>query len=254
MVITNKICHEHEIADNGNSNAYYKLCRIKIGGYYVNYPIEICYFQRGSKTITKLNILFDSINTTDPNLNKFTYFGHCIGAFIVKASTSTWDVYVKKSEAWDSVGFIYWSCKNTNIALNVVGSSESTVPNGYTKAINYEANTMFPVGAVYLTYNDNNPGNFLGGTWVRFGEGRTLIGQGTGNDGSTSMTFATNSSGGKYNHNHTINTRFSAWQPYSNGVGLKYTQGESVLNNPITSSDSSTIQPYITVYFWRRTA
>lgn len=272
LVITNKICHEHEIADNGNSNAYYKLCRIKIGGYYVNYPIEICYFQRGSKTITKLNILFDSINTTDPNLNKFTYFGHCIGAFIVKASTSTWDVYVKKSEAWDSVGFIYWSCKNTNIALNVVGSSESTVPNGYTKAINYEANTMFPVGAVYLTYNDNNPGNFLGGTWVRFGEGRTLIGQGTGNDGANSRTFNANDTGGEYkhklstselpSHNHSIGAYWSKQE--ASGYGLAtgnvgfydrvMVSGSGNSGSTGSGNSHNNVQPYITVYFWRRTA
>lgn len=46
-------------------------------------------------------------------------------------------------------------------------------------------NKIFPVGAVYITYDNNNPGNFLGGTWERFGQGRTLVGEGTGNDGST---------------------------------------------------------------------
>lgn len=112
----------------------------------------------------------------------------------------------------------------------------------------------YPVGSIYLSWDNTNPQSFMGGTWERFGQGRTLIGQGTGNDGTNSQTFNANSIGGEYNHNHTINTRFSALQPYSNGVGLKYTQGESVLNNPITSSNSSAIQPYITVYFWRRTA
>lgn len=61
-------------------------------------------------------------------------------------------------------------------------------------------NKIYPVGAIYITYNNNNPGTFLGGTWERFGQGRTLIGEGTGNDGGTSKTFEANSSGGEYNH------------------------------------------------------
>lgn len=31
-------------------------------------------------------------------------------------------------------------------------------------------NKLYPVGAVYITYSNNNPGNFLGGTWVQFGQ------------------------------------------------------------------------------------
>lgn len=39
---------------------------------------------------------------------------------------------------------------------------------------------MYPVGSVYITADKNNPGNFIGGTWEQFGQGRTLIGEGTG--------------------------------------------------------------------------
>jgi hypothetical protein len=68
------------------------------------------------------------------------------------------------------------------------------------------------------------------------------------------MSYATSSTGGKYNHSHTIRVDFSKTQSYRFGVGLKYTEGESVLNNPIPSDNSSSIQPYITVFFWRRTS
>ncbi|MCB8641970.1 DUF859 family phage minor structural protein, partial [Holdemanella sp. DFI.5.55] len=200
LVINDKIQYSREISGNGNTDGYFKLCQIKINSTYVNYPIEICYFQRGSQTTTKLNILFYSINTNDPSLYKFTYFGYCRGAYIVKASTSTWDIYVKKCEPWDAIGFVYWSCKTPNVALNIIGSNEAKLPDGYTRAINFEADMMYPVGAVYITYNNNNPGNFLGGTWERFGQGRTLVGEGTGNDGSTSMSFTSNSTGGEYYH------------------------------------------------------
>lgn len=44
--------------------------------------------------------------------------------------------------------------------------------------------SMWPVGSIYLNVNGTNPGTFLGGTWVQFGQGRCLVGVGTGNDGS----------------------------------------------------------------------
>ena len=138
-------------------------------------------------------------------------------------------------------------------------------------------NKLYPVGAIYLTWNNNNPGNFLGGTWVQFGQGRTLMGQGTGNDGSTSMSFTSNSTGGEFkhklvleempNHTHYIldqlsdgNTGFSGdpggKSPYTRATeradrtkrywwGTTYPSGGDKAHN--------NVQPYIVTYFWRRT-
>lgn len=51
---------------------------------------------------------------------------------------------------------------------------------------------LFPIGAVYITANNVNPGTFIGGTWVQIGQGRTLIGVGTlGSD-----TYAAGATGG----------------------------------------------------------
>ena len=153
-------------------------------------------------------------------------------------------------------------------------------------------NKIYPVGAVYITYNNNNPGKFLGGTWVRFGEGRTLIGEGTGNDGSTSMSFTTGSEGGNYKHYHAIQVGYtimygdvtngdeskaimvakladnSGWAEAVKDTGygdttkfntgteysFKYGNTAQARSSTGTTSKSSGIQPYITVYFWRRTA
>ena len=113
----------------------------------------------------------------------------------------------------------------------------------------------YPVGSVYISISSNfNPNTSFGGKWERFGQGRTLVGEGTGNDGTTSMNFTAGSSGGEYKHKHTTKTEFPKYQPYKSGFGLKYCQGESVMENPLSSDYSSTVQPYITVYFWKRTA
>ena len=135
---------------------------------------------------------------------------------------------------------------------------------------------IYPVGAVYITYNNNNPGKFLGGTWVRFGEGRTLIGEGTGNDGSTSMSFTPNSSDGKYKNTHYHVTSFG-WDMNAFYAGKPdgakngdYNRTSVIPNGYIINAGSSqtsqsrlnwtddrtisNVQPYIVVFFWRRTA
>lgn len=48
---------------------------------------------------------------------------------------------------------------------------------------------LFPIGAIYLTAGNTNPGMFLGGTWTQIAQGRTLIGVGTlGSDTYTEGT------------------------------------------------------------------
>lgn len=51
---------------------------------------------------------------------------------------------------------------------------------------------LFPIGAIYLTAGNTNPGTFLGGTWAQIAQGRTLIGVGAlGSD-----TYAAGNTGG----------------------------------------------------------
>ena len=145
-------------------------------------------------------------------------------------------------------------------------------------------NKIFPVGAVYITYDKKNPGTFLGGTWEQFGQGRTLVGEGTGNDGSTSMSFTTDSSGGEYKHklleieipkhHHSVRLMvkgYPGWEERtadSYGVMIDYQSSNYVTpNEKVHATDASAfvytgwagdnvhhnnVQPYIVTYFWRR--
>lgn len=136
-------------------------------------------------------------------------------------------------------------------------------------------NKIFPVGAVYITYDKKNPGTFLGGTWEQFGQGRTLVGEGTGNDGSTSMSFTSNSTGEEYYHTlsfsempahgHEIGIwgtsgtlKTDAWK-FMTIQGSHYSDNKSHNVNSIHTNASGSgtphanIQPYLVVFFWRRT-
>lgn len=137
---------------------------------------------------------------------------------------------------------------------------------------------LYPVGAVYITYNNNNPKNFLGGTWIQFGQGRTLIGQGTGSDANKNTgTFNDQQYGGEYRktltahigatHNDTNRIGYAA----RGGKGGTYSyslsgQNGATISNATTINHTTAVSdqhkeenfwilpPYITVYFWRRTA
>ena len=152
---------------------------------------------------------------------------------------------------------------------------------------------LYPVGHIYMSTNSANPGTlFPGTTWEAYAQGRVLIGAGTGTDSrSEKKTFAAGSTGGEYNHQLTVgelaqhNHSGSAasagahthvWytgQYGSNndsaacdaqGAGNHYSQHitqsagahtHSVsIANAGSNSVHNNIQPYVSVYIWRRTA
>ena len=160
--------------------------------------------------------------------------------------------------------------ENTSSTHVLVENGNEIQYRDWNKLVNSIKSAMYPVGSVYITYNNVNPGTFLGGTWERFGQGRTLVGEGTGNDGSTSMSFTSGSTGGEYEHKLTINEMPSHnHKLYARGGPTTQTSSPFAANKPITQGSNSygfdvsntggslahnNIQPYITVYFWKRTA
>lgn len=139
-------------------------------------------------------------------------------------------------------------------------------------------NRLYPVGAIYLTWNDNNPGNFLGGTWVRMAEGRGLFGVGrsTGLNGiadnvgeheefgdwkhTISVDEMPRHNHGVYIQNTSGNPQVDApqwtiafpnnWKQYSSATRLLATS----TTNKGGNQSFWTVPPYIGIYVWRRTA
>lgn len=126
----------------------------------------------------------------------------------------------------------------------------------------------YPVGSVYISISSNfNPNTSFGGTWERFGQGRTLIGEGEGWDGSTGLTFTAGTIGGEYKHKLTIDEMPSHSHTYYSPVVQEVvpSSNTSTYGNYMKSYAIETnyaggngyhnnLQPYITVYFWKRTA
>lgn len=121
-----------------------------------------------------------------------------------------------------------------------------------TELINTTLNSIYPVGSVYITLTSTNPGTYLKGTWEQFSQGRTLIGVGKGSDGTNTQTFAVNDTGGEYKHLLTKNELSfldygALLQQNGSTIGVhSHGPGEA------GSEKVSLMQPYYTVYFWKR--
>lgn len=120
----------------GKADNYMHIATLKINNNYINSPVEIEYIQRSSYTTTHLYILFNPADNTDPSLKTFRYSGWCRGAYIAKASTSTWNVYILKSEPWEDIGIVnIKKIDNYGITVTKVENvNVSSLPSGYVKA------------------------------------------------------------------------------------------------------------------------
>ena len=265
--------HAHQTSASG-SNGYLKILQLVVTATAWNYGgIEFKYHcgAVGTSWFDTGKIVINGGRTTDPTPAIVMCSNPDNPIYLHKASANTWDVYVAKigSEqafVFDVVQFrangIKWSFQNQQVA---------SLPSGYIRARWEHLNACYPVGSVKFTYDANNPGIRLGGTWAQFSQGRTLIGQGTGSDGTTSMTFGAAGTGGEYNHTLTqeeMPSHYHASKPLwvggggagSNNCVAGYPTtgkaGQYGINTENTggSKAHNNLPPYAVVYCWRRTA
>ena len=135
----------------------------------------------------------------------------------------------------------------------------------------YILSKVYPIGSIYISVNNVNPGNLFGGTWASFGEGRVLIGAGTGTDvNGKQMTFTAGATGGEYSHQLTVNEMPSHnHSPSSTGkVQIANLGGGSYVVADLSQKGNtnwayktastggnqahSLMGPYIVGYMWRR--
>lgn len=128
----------------------------------------------------------------------------------------------------------------------------TTTKEELTELINTTLDSIYPVGSVYISLTSTNPGSYLKGTWEQFAQGRTLIGVGSGSDGSNTQTFDVNDTGGEYKHLLTkkelsLIDYGGLLQQNGTAIGVhSHGPGES------GSEKISLMQPYYVVYFWKR--
>ena len=140
---------------------------------------------------------------------------------------------------------------------------------------------FYPVGSIFISVTNTNPSTWFGGTWQSFGNGRCLVGVDTSQtEFNTVMKTGGNKNMQKHNHSmstaggHVHKTDYGEtiavgrwqWQANISSYAANDNQNGYLIRamgsagdhthtiNNSGSGDSQNLQPYITVYMWRRTA
>lgn len=122
----------HQSAAGSGSTGYILIAQIKISGNYQNQPIRIGIARRGDSQITDINIRFSNANNADPALEAYNKVGPA-SAYLYKSATSTWDLYIQKSESYDNIEVMYFNKGTYMEGTTITWKSEhvSSLPSGY---------------------------------------------------------------------------------------------------------------------------
>lgn len=136
---------------------------------------------------------------------------------------------------------------NTNPGIADVNKVTDNDMNEIKSVVNNNANELssltniiYPIGSIYINTTGTNPSTFLGGTWESFGSGKVLVGQDT-NDSDFDTLLET---GGNKTHQH----------GYQQATTVNPAAGDGVIGRANYTADGSSLQPYIVVSIWKRTA
>jgi hypothetical protein len=137
---------------------------------------------------------------------------------------------------------------------------------------------VYPVGSIYTNAsNSTNPGTLLGfGTWTAFGAGRVMVGHNasdplfdtaeeTGGSKDAIVVSHTHTMQEAGSHSHTITIAdmsqlvsgtYAATAPGNTREQSTTTAGNHThtISSTGSSGTNANLQPYITVYMWKRTA
>ena len=161
-----------------------------------------------------------------------------------------------------------------DITLTGGGANTYNFPSGGGALATLQA--VYPVGSIYINASNNtNPATLLGfGTWAAFGAGRVPVGFNSGDADFNasektggSKTVVLRAAIGAYDSNSTkigydgqnrvANRGFmygGTWNAGEASIANARINHSTWVGDPATGNDASILQPYITVYMWKRTA
>ena len=149
----------------------------------------------------------------------------------------------------------------TNIENNTLSINNSKQE--LESKINSNFDKVYPVGSIYISTSSTNPSAIYGGTWERYGQGKTLVGL---NESETEFSTV-NKIGGEKTHTLTISEMpRHTHSLYMNSGTDDLSRGFWLVQDAVPVSTSraniteyegwsqphNNLQPYITVYMWKR--
>lgn len=145
---------------------------------------------------------------------------------------------------------------------NSLSQLQSTITE-LTNNINDYWKKIYPVGSIYFSTSQTNPGSLFGGTWVAWGSGRVPVGV----DITQSEFNTVQKTGGAKTHTLTVAelpAHTHQYRKYTGKIQFQDQGGLGALPTGVTDPGNTSatgggqahnnLQPYITCYMWRRTA
>lgn len=123
---------------------------------------------------------------------------------------------------------------------------------------------IYPIGSIYMSVNNTNPGNFLGGSWERI-KGCFLLAatDGGASGGNSNASIAPGGMGGEATHTLTVTEMPSHNHSYpylvaasgTGGTNRRYIQNGETGNTGSKGGGAAhnNMPPYLAVYVWKRT-
>ncbi len=129
-----------DFAAGAGKNGFIHICQLKITNQYANQPLEFKILQRERSGTVHLQ--FKSISGIDPDISYLRKTGN-IDAYMVKSTTSTWNLYIKKSEGYDNISVTdlqKGGYMDSHITIEWKNAMVTSLPTGYITATAEEYN------------------------------------------------------------------------------------------------------------------
>ncbi|MCI8527740.1 MAG: BppU family phage baseplate upper protein [Lachnospiraceae bacterium] len=155
-----------DFAAGAGSNGFIHICQIKITNQYANQPIEFKILQR--ERSGEIHLQFKSISGIDPDISYLRKTGN-IDAYMVKSTTSVWNLYVKKAEGYDNISVTELrkgGYMDSHVTIEWKNVMVTSLPSGYITAVTeeYNGNAKSATSAAKLSSKKSIGGQEFDGT------------------------------------------------------------------------------------------
>ena len=161
----NKGYYIHSAHGTFASTGYVNVATITIKGNYQNVPICFEVFRRRTDKSSKLYLTFTPIDSTDPTVKTFCFEGDGVSDdfAVAKASAGKWNLYIKKTDAYDYIGILEYKTNFAYMTYDITFNDVhiDTLPSGAIKpTFNNKASST--IGTLTLQMNGTNSQTFNG--------------------------------------------------------------------------------------------
>lgn len=129
------------LANGAGTSGYMHACKITVDSTYQNQDIIFKIIQRNRSG--EIILRFTATNSKDPNISLFAKTGN-IQAYIVKNTTSIWNLYIQKSEGYDNIEVVELSkgAYMYNTEITWINNTVTSLPSGYKTASTYMTKSL----------------------------------------------------------------------------------------------------------------